>query len=68
MDNIVSCFHAVPKLPLCLGVLKHRALLARGPIFEFVNRYMSDSQKVKRKRIIYNILHRKQKIEQHNAS
>ena len=30
---------AVPDLPLCLGVLKHRAPLARGPhlpSFEFV--------------------------------
>jgi hypothetical protein len=36
-------FQPVPDLPLCLGMLKYRAPLARGPIFLPKNAvYMSD--------------------------
>jgi hypothetical protein len=31
--GVINTVRSVPDLPLCLGVLKYRAPLARGPIF-----------------------------------
>ena len=37
-----NCMWAVPDLPLCLGVLKHRASLARGPHLPAKNIFTMD--------------------------